>query len=164
MRKKLKKRNSVSWVTYTVVLLIGLAMLYPIIWMFFATFKSNAEIFGSVKLLPSSFSFQSYNDGWLVNSKITYTTFFKNSFVMTIITTLFTILSSAIVAPLGVSEKERRRRPFVNSICFLSDERLTSVLYGLPSISQSLFSAKSGCCSKIQQKARIVCFKYIKLN
>ena len=35
MRKKLKKRNSVSWVTYTVVLLIGLAMLYPIIWMFF---------------------------------------------------------------------------------------------------------------------------------
>ena len=45
MRKKLKKRNSVSWVTYIVVLLIGLAMLYPIIWMFFATFKSNAEIF-----------------------------------------------------------------------------------------------------------------------
>ena len=77
MRKKLKKRNSVSWVTYTVVLLIGLAMLYPIIWMFFATFKSNAEIFGSVKLLPSSFSFQSYIDGWHVNSKITYTTFFK---------------------------------------------------------------------------------------
>lgn len=98
MRKKLKKRNSVSWVTYTVVLLIGLAMLYPIIWMFFATFKSNAEIFGSVKLLPSSFSFQSYIDGWNVNSKITYTTFFKNSFVMTIITTLFTVLSSAIVA------------------------------------------------------------------
>ena len=59
MRKKLKKRNSVSWVTYTVVLLIGLAMLYPIIWRFFATFKSNAEIFGSVKLLPSSFFFHS---------------------------------------------------------------------------------------------------------
>ena len=97
MRKKLKKRNSVSWVTYTVVLLIGLAMLYPIIWMFFATFKSNAEIFGSVKLLPSSFSFQSYIDGWHVNSKITYTTFFKNSFVMTIITTLFTILSLSLI-------------------------------------------------------------------
>lgn len=54
-------------------------MLYPIIWMFFATFKSNAEIFGSVKLLPSSFSFQSYIDGWHVNSKITYTTFFKTA-------------------------------------------------------------------------------------
>lgn len=98
MRKKLKKRNSVSWVTYTIVLLIGLAMLYPIIWMFFATFKSNAEIFGSVKLLPSSFSFQSYIDGWNVNSKVTYTTFFKNSFLMTIITTVLTVLSSSIVA------------------------------------------------------------------
>lgn len=98
MRKKLKKRNSVSWVTYTIVLLIGLAMLYPIIWMFFATFKSNVEIFGSVKLLPSSFSFQSYIDGWNVNSKVTYTTFFKNSFLMTIITTVLTVLSSSIVA------------------------------------------------------------------
>lgn len=98
MRKKLKKRNSVSWVTYTIVLLIGLAMLYPIIWMFFATFKSNAEIFGSVRLLPSSFSFQSYIDGWNVNSKVTYTTFFKNSFLMTIITTVLTVLSSSIVA------------------------------------------------------------------
>ena len=98
MRKKLKKRNSVSWVTYTIVLLIGLAMLYPIIWMFFATFKSNAEIFGSVKLLPSSFSFQSYIDGWNVNSKVTYTTFFKNSFLMTMISRVLTVLSSSIVA------------------------------------------------------------------
>ena len=96
--KQSKHRTAKLVRDYLIIFVIGAVLLYPIIWMFFATFKSNAEIFGSVKLLPSSFSFQSYIDGWHVNSKITYTTFFKNSFVMTIITTLFTVLSSAIVA------------------------------------------------------------------
>lgn len=96
--KKKRGRNSVSWITYVIVLAVGLLMLYPIIWMFFATFKTNEEIFGSVKLLPSSYSLQSYIDGWKVNSQITYTTFFRNSFVMTIITTVLTVLSSSVVA------------------------------------------------------------------
>lgn len=96
--KKKRGKNSVSWITYVIVLAVGLLMLYPIIWMFFATFKTNEEIFGSVKLLPSSYSLQSYIDGWKVNSQITYTTFFKNSFVMTIITTVLTVLSSSVVA------------------------------------------------------------------
>lgn len=73
-------------------------MLYPIIWMFFATFKTNAEIFGSTKLLPESFNLQGYIEGWTVNGRITYATFFKNSFVMTIITTLLTVFSCSIAA------------------------------------------------------------------
>ncbi len=96
--KKKRGRNSISWVTYVIVLAVGLLMLYPIIWMFFATFKTNEEIFGSAKLLPSAYSLQSYIDGWKVNSQITYTTFFKNSFVMTLVTTMLTVLSSSIVA------------------------------------------------------------------
>jgi len=98
MRKKLKKRNSVSWVTYTVVLLIGLAMLYPIIWMFFASFKSNDEIFGSIRLLPQNFSFKYFIDGWKGSGKATYTNFFINTFLLVIPTTIFTVMSSALVA------------------------------------------------------------------
>ena len=98
MRKKLKKRNSVSWVTYTVVLLIGLAMLYPIIWMFFASFKSNDEIFGSICLLPQNFSFKYFIDGWKGSGKATYTNFFINTFLLVIPTTIFTVMSSALVA------------------------------------------------------------------
>ena len=98
MRKKLKKRNSVSWVTYTVVLLIGLAMLYPIIWMFFASFKSNDEIFGSICLLPQNFSFKYFIEGWKGSGKVTYTTFFINTFLLVIPTTIFTVMSSALVA------------------------------------------------------------------
>lgn len=98
MKKRKYRRNRVSVLTYVIVLTVGIAMLFPIVWMFFATFKSNVEIFGTTKLLPESFSFQSYIDGWNVNSHITYTTFFKNSFVLTLVTTVLTVLSSSVVA------------------------------------------------------------------
>lgn len=98
MKRRKYRRNHVSIWTYVLVVIIGVVMLYPIIWMFFATFKSNAEIFGSTKLLPESFSFQAYKDGWHVNDQITYKTFFINSFTMTIITTILTIVSCSIVA------------------------------------------------------------------
>lgn len=98
MKKKRFRRGRVSPLTYLLVLVIGVIMLYPIIWMFFATFKTNEEIFGSIKLFPSHFSLQSYIDGWNVNGRITYKTFFINSFTLTIVTTLLTVLACSIVA------------------------------------------------------------------
>ena len=59
---KSKKRN--LFLDYLLIFVIGFILLYPIIWMFFSTFKTNEEIFGSFKLLPNSFSFQYYIEGW----------------------------------------------------------------------------------------------------
>lgn len=97
-RRKLRKRNSVSVGLYIAVLVVGLVMLLPIVWMFFATFKTNEEIFGSLKLLPSHWSLQPYIDGWNVNGRITYATFYINTFVLTIVTTLITVFIAALVA------------------------------------------------------------------
>ena len=73
-------------------------MIYPFIWMFFSSFKSNAEIFGSVKLLPSSYSFDAYVKGWVGTGKYTFGLFFKNTLAMVLPTVLFTVLSCSIVA------------------------------------------------------------------
>ncbi len=73
-------------------------MLYPILWMFFATFKTNAEIFGSTKLLPSSFNLNGYREGWRGNGQYTYATFLWNSVKMVVPTTIFTIVSCSLVA------------------------------------------------------------------
>ena len=97
-RKKLRKRNSVSVGLYIAVLVVGLVMLLPIVWMFFATFKSNEEIFGSLRLFPEHWSLQPYIDGWNVNGRITYATFYINTFVLTIVTTLITVFIAALVA------------------------------------------------------------------
>lgn len=85
-------------VDYLVIFLIGMILLYPIIWMFFATFKTNDEIYGSVKLLPENFSFKYYPEGWKGTGKISYTTFFMNTFILVLPTTLLTVISSAVVA------------------------------------------------------------------
>ena len=44
--------------------------------LFFASFKSNDEIFGSICLLPQNFSFKYFIEGWKGSGKVTYTTFF----------------------------------------------------------------------------------------
>lgn len=73
-------------------------MCYPLVWMFFASFKSNSEIFAGVRLLPQSFSFESFRYGWKGVGGNSYSRFFTNSFLMVAPTTILTVVSSALVA------------------------------------------------------------------
>lgn len=96
---KRKKNKTLKMILdYTVIVVIGTVLLYPIVWMLFSTFKTNEEIFGSVKLLPEQFSFHYYVEGWKGSGRITYTTFFINTFLLVIPTTLLTVVSAALVA------------------------------------------------------------------
>lgn len=40
------------WLRYTVLILGAAIMLYPLLWLFFATWKENDALFGSIALLP----------------------------------------------------------------------------------------------------------------
>jgi multiple sugar transport system permease protein len=73
-------------------------MLYPILWMISNSFKTNQEIFNSFSLVPSSFNFDSYIRGWRYNNAISFSVFFKNSFLYTTIATVGAVLASASVA------------------------------------------------------------------
>ena len=96
--KQSKHRTAKLVRDYLIIFVIGAVLLYPIIWMFFASFKSNDEIFGSIRLLPQNFSFKYFIDGWKGSGKATYTNFFINTFLLVIPTTIFTVMSSALVA------------------------------------------------------------------
>ena len=90
MTKQQKKTLNLV-LTYLVIILIGCVLLFPIAWMISAAFKTNDEIFGSIALMPKSFSFQNFIDGWKSAGIYTYATYFINSFIMVIPTTLLTI-------------------------------------------------------------------------
>lgn len=96
LKKKNKKTKQA--VDYLVIFVIGVILLYPIIWMFFATFKSNDEIFGSIKLFPERFGLGYYAEGWKGAGKVSYTSFFINTFLLVLPTTILTVASSALVA------------------------------------------------------------------
>ena len=83
---------------YLIIAVVGTILLYPIIWMFFAAFKTNDEIYGSIRLLPAQFSLKYFIEGWKGTGKITYTQFFINTFILVLPTTFLTIGSSALVA------------------------------------------------------------------
>jgi multiple sugar transport system permease protein len=80
------------------VVVLGFFMLYPILWMFSNSFKTNMEIFNSFSLIPSVFNFDNYIRGWNYNNTITFATFFRNSFLYTAISTVGAVLASALVA------------------------------------------------------------------
>ena len=99
MTTRIRKRHKDgSVVDYLIIAVIGVILLYPIIWMFFATFKSNEDIFGSTRLLPSVWHFENYVEGWKGSSRLTYTTFFINTFVLVVPTTLLTVASACLAA------------------------------------------------------------------
>lgn len=78
--------------------LFGLALIYPLVWLFFASFKTNDEIFGSLSLLPKSFSWDAYINGWKGSGQFGYGVFLINTFKLVIPTVFFTVVSSSVVA------------------------------------------------------------------
>ncbi|MEK4063678.1 MULTISPECIES: carbohydrate ABC transporter permease [Paenibacillus] len=80
-------------------LIIGtLIMLYPILWLFGASFKSNTEIFKSIWFMPKSFDFTPYIEGWKTSSQYTFGTYFLNSFLIVIPKVLLTLISCILTA------------------------------------------------------------------
>ncbi|MHA7965875.1 carbohydrate ABC transporter permease [Paenibacillus sp. CAU 1782] len=79
--------------------LLAFAMLYPVLWMFASSFKSNQDIFqNSHILIPQVWQFENYTSGWAGFGGITFATFFKNSFIIAIVSTIGAVASSAMVA------------------------------------------------------------------
>ena len=81
------------------VILFGIIMIYPVLWMISGSFKDNAEILrGTLHLIPENLKTSNYSTGWRGFSGITFGTIFKNSLVITAVATFGTVLSSSLVA------------------------------------------------------------------
>lgn len=93
-----KKKMVPRMLLYLIITVFGLIMIYPLIWMFFASFKTNNEIFGGVALLPEQWDIGGYIKGWRSSGQYTYTNYFINTFLMVIPTVFFTVVSCTLVA------------------------------------------------------------------
>ncbi len=105
IKLKDKRKNSdeaikekASFWDYLIIVLIGIILLYPIVWMFMAAFKSNEEIFGTVALFPTKWHFENFVEGWKGSAGYTYTKFFINTALLVFPTTILTLISATFVA------------------------------------------------------------------
>lgn len=84
-------------ISYIFLILLGIVMIYPLIWLFFSSFKPNHEIFGSISLFPETWVLDSYIEGWKGSGQFTFGVFLMNTFKLVVPTVVFTVLSSLIV-------------------------------------------------------------------
>ena len=85
---------------YFVLILVGVIMIYPLVWMVGATFKSNAEIFAGIGFLTANPTLQGYIDAVTQNygGDISIWRAFLNTYSFVIPKVIFTVISSVIAA------------------------------------------------------------------
>ncbi len=78
---------------------ISLIMIYPLVWMVMSSFKETSTIFTTAtNLIPKTFTLENYVNGWKGFAKVSFSVFFKNSLFISVLATVGTLCSSAIVA------------------------------------------------------------------
>jgi multiple sugar transport system permease protein len=93
------KKKWQSLLYHSVIFVMGTIMLYPILWLIASSFKTHTEIFQNARsLIPRQFNFDNYIQGWKGFGNISFYTFFKNSFIITITASLGQVATASAVA------------------------------------------------------------------
>ncbi|WP_370312367.1 carbohydrate ABC transporter permease [Sagittula sp.] len=96
---RLRRRARInSAIRYGLLILVGLVMIYPLIWLIGASFKTNSEMFSSAWFWPKEPTLDGYVKGWQTSTPYTFATFFINSMQIVIPKVIGTAVSCTLVA------------------------------------------------------------------
>lgn len=112
-----KQRNTLNtMLRYLVLGVVGLVMIYPMVWMVGASFKSNnAEIFSSIGFIPENPTLDGYISGW--NSEpYSFRVFMLNTYKFVIPKVIGTIISATVTA-YGFSRFKFKGQGFLFGLC-----------------------------------------------
>ncbi len=108
---KIKKKIG-SIIYHTGMILGCFVMLYPLFWLIGSSLKSNEEYMASPSsLIPTSWAFSNYVEGWAGFARLSFSTFFGNSIFIAVFSTLGTVLSCTLAA-YGFSRIKFKTRRF----------------------------------------------------
>jgi len=95
----LNKKKIKTFFYHAFLISFGFIMIYPVLWMITGSLRNNAEILsGNMSLIPENWRWENFANGWRGFGGVGFGTFFKNSFVITTVSTIGTVVSSACVA------------------------------------------------------------------
>lgn len=98
VKKTLRREKINAFFRYAILLIVGLTMLYPLLWMFAASFKPSNEIFSTVGLFTSNPTWDGFINGWKTGTEYNFGHYMINTFKYVIPKVILTVISSAIVA------------------------------------------------------------------
>ena len=98
MTKETKRKIS-TFLRYFVLIAVGFVMVYPLIWMVGATFKTNNEIFSSIGFIPKEPTLDGYKNAMKsYGGDINLVKAMINTYSIVIPKVIFTIISATITA------------------------------------------------------------------
>jgi ABC-type glycerol-3-phosphate transport system permease component len=93
-----KQKKNFVLIKHILLTVLALFMLYPIIWMFLSSFQENDEIFDVAAILPRRWMVENYVNGWNSVPEHSFTEFFRNSFLVSSLIVIGTIISCSLTA------------------------------------------------------------------
>lgn len=95
----LRRRRVVGIVRHILIFSLGIVMIYPLLWMILSSFKPTNTIFTTAsQLIPGTWTTENYFNGWKGFASVRFSRFFLNSLLISVLATVGTVSSSAIVA------------------------------------------------------------------
>lgn len=91
-------RRLTTVLKHTIIIAIGIVMLYPLLWMLIRSFKPDNEIFGTLSLWSDDFSVANYIKGWSGLSGVTFGTFIINTLFIVGMSIFGNVLSGSLTA------------------------------------------------------------------
>jgi multiple sugar transport system permease protein len=98
MKRNAAARSVSALLSNAVIIALGVGMLYPVLWLVAASFKTSDTIFTDPSLFPRSFTLENYVKGWEGIGIVGFGTFFKNSFYIGILCVLANAVFCSLTA------------------------------------------------------------------
>ena len=94
-----KKRQTVNMIlSYIVLLAVGFLMVYPLVWMVGASFKTNTEIFSNPGFIPMAPTLDGYRRGFAGYQDMNFLHFMGNTYKFVIPKVFVTVVSATFTA------------------------------------------------------------------
>ena len=97
-KRKLRKASRLG-VSHLILIAGSVLMLFPLVWLFFSSFKSSNQIFTKeFSLLPKTITFENYLKGWYTNPEYSFDHFMLNTLRLTVEELVGTLFSCTLTA------------------------------------------------------------------
>lgn len=97
MSKEMQKKIA-EFGRYAILIIVGILMIYPLIWMVGASFKTNDELFSSIGVIPQNPTLSGYISGFAGFQGMPIWHFLANTYKIVIPKVVVTVLSATITA------------------------------------------------------------------
>ncbi|GAB2807330.1 carbohydrate ABC transporter permease [Lentzea nigeriaca] len=91
------KKKRVHWRAHAVLIVVLVAMIYPMVWLVGASFKPENQIFSTMNPLPLSFTIANYISGWTATGT-SFTVYLGNSLTVSLCTVVANVASCSVAA------------------------------------------------------------------